>query len=128
MGFRTVKADISAVFVVYPEQSLWWNYKKPKPLKSGAFRFASKNNVPVVPIFITMKNSDKIGNDGFPILEYYINIDKPIYPDENLSVKENTENMKSKNYEVWKNIYENFYNIPLEYTTVKAEQDKSEKQ
>ena len=107
--------------LIYPEQSLWWNYKKPKPLKSGAYRFAAKNNVPVVPIFITMKNSDKIGDDGFPILEYYINIDKPIYPDENLSVKENTENMKAKNFEVWKSIYENFYNIPLEYTTVKEE-------
>ena len=107
--------------LIYPEQSLWWKYKKPKPLKSGAYRFAAKNNVPVVPIFITMKNSDKIGDDGFPILEYYINIDKPIYPDENLSVKENTENMKAKNFEVWKSIYENFYNIPLEYTTVKEE-------
>ena len=65
-----------------------------------------------------MKNSDKIGNDGFPILEYFINIDKPIYPNENATVKENTQNMKDKNTEVWKKIYENFYNIPLEYTTV----------
>ena len=107
--------------LIYPEQSLWWNYKKPKPLKSGAFRFASKNNVPIVPIFITMKNSDKIGDDGFPILEYYINIDKPIYPNENSTVKENTERMKTENFEVWKSIYENFYNIPLEYTTQKEE-------
>ena len=107
--------------LIYPEQSLWWNYKKPKPLKSGAFKFATKNKVPIVPIFITMKNSDKIGNDGFPILEYYININKPIYPDENATIKENTENMKDKNFEVWKNIYENFYNIPLEYTTQKEE-------
>lgn len=103
--------------LIYPEQSLWWNYKKPKPLKNGAFKLATKNNVPIVPIFITMKNSDIIGNDGFPILEYYINIEKPIYPDENATVKENTENMKNKNYEVWKKVYENFYNIPLEYTT-----------
>ena len=74
-----------------------------------------------------MKNSDKIGDDGFPILEYYINIDKPIYPDESLSVKENTENMKAKNFEVWKNIYENFYNIPLEYTTQKEEDSEKSK-
>ena len=112
--------------LIYPEQSLWWNYRKPKPLKSGAFRFASKNNVPIVPIFITMKNSDIIGNDGFPILEYFINIDKPIFPDENLTIKENTENMKNKNSEVWKRIYENFYNTPLEYTTIKKETSQNE--
>ena len=26
--------------LVYPEQSMWWNYRKPRPLKSGAFKFA----------------------------------------------------------------------------------------
>ena len=29
--------------------------------------------------------------------------------------------MKEKNFEVWKNIYEEFYGIPLEYTTLKNE-------
>ena len=31
------------------------------------------------------------------------------------------EKMKNENFEVWKNIYEEFYGIPLEYTTVKEE-------
>lgn len=104
--------------LIYPEKSLWWNYTKPKPLKNGAYKIATKNNVPVVPFFITMKNSDKIGNDGFPIKEYYIHIEKPIYPDSNLSVKENTEVMRKKNFICWKKIYEKFYNKPLEYTTI----------
>lgn len=102
--------------LVYPEQSMWWNYRKPKPLKIGAYKFASRNNVPVIPIFITMEDSDIIGDDGFYIQEYTINIEEPIYPEENLSEKENAEKMKEKNYEVWKKIYEDFYKIPLEYT------------
>lgn len=108
--------------LIYPEQSLWWNYKKPKPLKSGAFRLATRNNVPVIPIFITMQDSDKIGDDGFPIQEYIVNIAEPIYPDENLSEKENTVIMKEKNSEVWKEIYEDFYKIPLTYTTENKEE------
>ena len=107
--------------LIYPEQSMWWNYRKPKPLKSGAFKLASRSNVPVIPIFITMEDSDIIGEDGFPIQKYTINIDKPIYPDSKLSVRENVENMKSKNFEVWKEEYEKFYGIPLEYTTVAKE-------
>ena len=103
--------------LIYPEQSLWWNYKKPKNLKNGGFKIAAKNNVPIVPIFITMKNSDIIGSDGFPVMEYYIHIEKPIYPNEELSVKENTEIMKKTNFVCWKNVYEKFYNRPLEYTT-----------
>lgn len=101
--------------LIYPEQSMWWNYRKPKPLKDGAFKLATRSNVPVIPIFITMEDSDIIGEDGFPIQEYTVNIEKPIYPDPEKSEKENTVMMKDKNYEVWKKIYEDFYQIPLEY-------------
>lgn len=103
--------------LIYPEQSLWWNYKKPKPLKDGAFRLASRNNVPVIPIFITMQDSNIIGDDGFPIQEYIVNIETPIYPKENLTIKENTRIMKQKNFEIWKEVYEDFYKIPLKYNT-----------
>ena len=109
--------------LIYPEQSLWWNYRKPKPLKDGGFKLAVRNKVPVVPIFITMQDSDIIGDDGFPVQEYIVNIEKPIYQNEDLSEKEKIENMKNKNYEIWKKVYEEFYKIPLEYTTI--EQEKS---
>ena len=107
--------------LIYPEQSLWWNYEKPKPLKNGAYKLAARSNVPVIPIFITMTDSDIIGEDGFPIKEYYVHIEEPIYPNQNLSEKENVQIMKNKNFEIWKNIYEEFYGIPLEYTTLKKE-------
>ena len=110
--------------LIYPEQSMWWNYKKPKPLKNGAFRFAARNMVPVLPIFITMEDSEIIGDDGFPIQEYTINICEPIYPNENLKEKENSKIMKDKNFEVWKNVYEDFYKIPLEYTTIQNDEEK----
>lgn len=103
--------------LIYPEQSMWWNYRKPKPLKHGAFKMAVRNNVPILPIFITMEDSDIIGEDGFPVQEYTVNIAQPIYPDENLSQRERTEKMLNENYETWKRIYEDFYGIPLEYTT-----------
>lgn len=105
--------------LIFPEQSMWWNYKKPKPLKNGAFKLATKNNVPVIPIFITMEDSNIMGEDGFPIQEYTINIGEPIYSNEKLSDRENTETMKEENFKVWKEVYEEFYKIPLEYTTKK---------
>ena len=105
--------------LIYPEQSMWWNYRKPKSLKNGAFKLAARNNVPVIPIFITMEDSKLIGEDGFNIQEYTINVEEPIYPDEKLTEKENTEIMKQKNFEIWKNVYEKFYGIPLEYTCEK---------
>ena len=101
--------------LIYPEQSMWWNYRKPKPLKSGAYSIAIKSGVPVLPCFITMKDSDKIGDDGYPVQEYTINIGNPIYPDESLSRNEMIDKMMQENARVWKEIYERDYNMPLEY-------------
>ena len=36
--------------------------------------------------------------------------------------------MKNKNFEVWKNIYEDFYNIPLKYNTKSEVKDEEEKE
>ena len=84
------------MILIYPEQSLWWNYKKPKPLKPGAFRIAARNNVPIVPIFITMEDSNIMGDDGFIIQQYTINIENPIYPDKDFNEKENTQINENK--------------------------------
>lgn len=102
--------------LIYPEQSMWWNYKKPKPLKKGGYMFAVKNNVPVLPCFITMEDSDVVDDDGFFVQEYVIHIGEPIYPDPSKSRNENIKYMMDKNFEVWKDIYEKTYNVPLEYT------------
>lgn len=112
--------------LIYPEQSMWWNYRKPKPLKNGAFHFAARSNVPVIPIFITMEDSEIIGEDGFPIQEYTVNIGKPIYPDEKLNERANTEIMRDKNFDIWRNIYEDFYKTPLEYDILDKEELEEE--
>jgi len=101
--------------LVYPEQSMWWNYRKPKPLKKGAFTFAANNNVPVLPCFITMEDTEVMDGDGFPVQAYTIHVAAPIYPDKNKHRAENVENMLKKNEEVWKKIYEDTYQIPLSY-------------
>ena len=103
--------------LVYPEQSMWWNYRKPKPLKNGAYFFAAKSNVPVLPCFITMKDSDIMGEDGFFVQEYTIHVGAPIYPNDALPHGKKVEAMMNENYRVWKEIYENEYQIPLTYLT-----------
>ncbi len=102
--------------LVYPEQSMWWNYRKPKPLKKGAFSFAVSNNVPVLPCFITMQDTDVMDADGFPVQEYTIHMAPPIYPDKSKKRGENVEMLMRKNEEVWKKIYEETYQIPLSYS------------
>ena len=102
--------------LIYPEQSMWWNYKKPRPFKDGAFRFACKNDRPIIPCFITMEDSkEHIDGDGAPVQEYTIHIMKPIYRDKNLPFKEAALKMKEQNFNMCKEIYERVYNKALTY-------------
>ena len=103
--------------LIYPEESMWWNYRKPKPLKPGAFRFAVNNNVPIMPFFITMEDSEIIGADGFPLQNHTIHILPPIFANKELSKKEQIEDMKERNYQAWVKVYEETYGKKLEYTT-----------
>ena len=102
--------------LIYPEQSMWWNYRKPKPMQDGAFSMAVQNKTPIVPIFITMEDSDVPDGEGFFVQEYTIHILPAIYPDSTLSNVEAREKMKKENYEAWVKVYEDFYKMPLVYT------------
>ena len=101
--------------LIYPEQSMWWNYRKPKPLKQGAFIFASKNNVPVIPTFITMRDTDQTDDNGAFIQAYTLHILNPIYPDESLTQQENVAYMQKENERQCKEVYERVYGEPLTY-------------
>ena len=113
-GMETL-LNIGEKILIYPEQAMWWNYQKPRPMKLGAFRMAVKYNVPIIPTFITMKDSDVMDDDGFYVQELYVHYLPPIYPDEDLSVIDRANQMMKKNYDLWVNKYEEFYHKKLEY-------------
>jgi 1-acyl-sn-glycerol-3-phosphate acyltransferase len=103
--------------LIYPEQGMWYNYRKPRPLKLGAFRFAARDGAPVLPVFITLEDTDRLDRDGIPVQAYTVHILPAIFPQKELSVRENTERMCLENYKAWVDTYEKFYGVKLEYTT-----------
>lgn len=113
MGAASEILAKGGVILIYPEEAMWWNYRKPRPVKSGAFFVAAKNDVPVVPCFITLNDSGITGKDGFAVQEYTLHISPPVYPDKALSVTENTDAMRKQNESVWKDIYEKTYGEKL---------------
>ena len=101
--------------LIYPEQGMWWNYKKPRPMQDGAFSLAVRNGVPVVPIFITMEDSDVPDGEGFFVQEYTLHILPAIYPEKGLPRGGAEARMKEENYAAWVKVYEEFYKKPLVY-------------
>ena len=101
--------------LIYPEQGMWWNYKKPRPYKVGGFKLAYRAGVPVVPIFITMKDDTRLDGDGYPIQRMTLHILKPIYPDKSLGEKVGAENVMNEAYALCKEKYEEVYGVKLKY-------------
>ena len=135
-NFKTMEKFIAAVdrvleknqfVLVYPEQGMWWNYRKPRPLQKGAFTFAARNNKPVLPVFITMEDSDVLDDDGFYVQEYTVHFCEPIYPDPNKKRAQNSCEMRDKNYEAWKAVYEQTYGEKLTYSCDEEQQVKEKK-
>lgn len=135
-NFKTMEKFIAAVdrvleknqfVLVYPEQGMWWNYRKPRPLQKGAFTFAARNNKPVLPVFITMEDSDVLDDDGFYVQEYTVHFCEPIYPDPNKKRAQNSCEMRNKNYEAWKAVYEQTYGEKLTYSCDEEQPIKEKK-
>lgn len=103
--------------LIYPEQGMWWNYKKPRPFKVGGFKMAYRANVPVLPMFITMTDDTRLDGDGYPIQRMTLHVMPPIYPDQSLGEKKGAEKMKDEAYALCKAKYEEVYGIPLVYET-----------
>lgn len=94
----------------YAEQAMWVNYQKPRPMKDGAFYYAVKFGVPVLPIFCTFRKN-KRGH----MKKLRIHILPAVYADETLPKGKRGEKMRQEAQEAWKKCYEEAYGIPLEY-------------
>lgn len=102
--------------LIYPEQGMWWNYRKPRPFKIGAFKIAARAGVPVLPTFVTMKDDEtKLDEHNYPLQHYTLHVMPPVYPDKTLSEKQAAEKMKEDTFALYKAKYEEVYGVPLAY-------------
>ena len=107
--------------LVYPEQEMWWNYRKPRPFKVGAFKIAYRAGVPVLPTFITMQDDEKrLDENGYPVQRHTLHILPPVYPDVALGDKAGAEKMKEEAFALCKAKYEEIYRVSLVYGSEEA--------
>ena len=78
---------------------MWLDYPYARPLMPGAYHYATKLNIPILPLFVTFKKNE-IGDTI-----YTINVGKPLYPNQELSLSENKETMMQKDYTFKRSVY-----------------------
>ncbi|WP_223895892.1 lysophospholipid acyltransferase family protein [Lactobacillus helsingborgensis] len=102
--------------LIFPEQEMWWNYRKPRELKRGAYYFAAKQNVPVISTFIEIQTTAKIekNNPNFYQTKYVVHVLPPIFPDVKLTANENSKLMMKRDYQQKVAAYEKAYQRKLD--------------
>ena len=105
---------------IYPEAHIWPYYTKIRPFKSVSFKYPVKLKVPSFCITNTYRSYGK-NNDKIKIVSY---IDGPFYINENLTPKEQQQDLRDRIYEC---MTERSMNSNIEYIKyVKKEEDKEE--
>ena len=106
---------------------MWWNYRKPRPFKIGAFKIAVRAGVPVLPAFVTMKDDEtKLDEHNYPLQHYTLHIMPPVYADASLNEKQAAEKMRQDTFALYKAKYEEVYGVPLAYSEEENPEEKTE--
>lgn len=115
MGMLKSKLTKKQWILIYPEQEMWFNYRKPRPPKRGAYYYAAQCNVPVISFFIEIKELTEKENDEFYQVKYIVHVLDPIYPDPDLPARENSRLMMQQDYKQKVEAYEKAYGKKLTY-------------
>ena len=104
-----------SLLLIYPEHEMWYNYKRPRELRDGAYHYAALFGIPVIPTFTEMVTLDgERDADGFLPIKHILHILPPIYPNTSLSIRENRTRMQTIDYILKKKCYEDAYGVKLD--------------
>lgn len=101
--------------LIYPEEELWFNYRKPRPLKKGAYYYAAKFNQTIISTFTEIQATSKreLFQRDFYKTKKILHILPTIYPNPDLKIRENMQRMAEIDYRQKKAAYEKYYQRKL---------------
>lgn len=97
--------DRQKTVLIYPEQEMWFNYRKPRPPKRGTYYYAAKLGVPVIPMFVG------ITKDGSRP-HFAAIVGQPLYPTPGQSVAKASKELAQLDWNFKQAAYEQLYGRP----------------
>ena len=100
--------------LIYPEQEMWFNYKKPRDMREGAYHYALEAGVPIIPCFVEMQATKELDANGFYSIRHTLHVMPPIYPDKTLPPREARAKMLEEDRALKRACYEDVYGYALD--------------
>ncbi len=104
----------SGMLLVYPEAEMWYNFKRPRKPRDGAYHIASSFGVPILPTFTELITLDgERDENGFLPIRRVLHVLPPIFPKTGASVQESRAHMRDIDYRLKRGTYEQIYNTDI---------------
>lgn len=107
--------DKKHAILLYPEQEMWFHYRKPRPPKNGAYFYAAKLGIPIISCFVEMVDLHEDDTEEFKKVRYVLHVLDVLYPDSSKTTRANTEYLAQTDYALKKACYEKVYGKVLTY-------------
>lgn len=85
--------DAGNYVLIYPEQEMWFNYKRPRPGKRGAYYYAALFQVPVISCFAELRENMPAYKNPFQNVGCRLHILSPLFPDRQKTLRESSREM-----------------------------------
>lgn len=95
---------------------MWFNYRKPRDLREGAYYYAVASDVPVIPCFTELRTATERGEGGLLRVDHILHVMPPIYPDKSLPVRERRAALMEADRAAKRACYERVYGRKLDYS------------
>lgn len=114
LGLLEEARDNEGYILIYPEQEMWFNYRRPRPGRRGAYYYASRLNLPVISLFVEIQDLPAMDDDNFHQVQYTVHVLDPLCPDPEKSDRANSIEMARADDVQRKAAYEKIYGKPLD--------------
>ena len=106
--------DKGGYVLIYPEQEMWWGWRRPRSCKRGAYYYACLFDKPVVSCFVEIRDEKRMDKVPFHKVRYTLHLLGVLYPPEGASPREASVRMAEADYQMKKAAYENIYGKPID--------------
>lgn len=103
--------------LVFPEQELWFNYRKPRPVRKGVYYYAAKFNRPIISCFVEIQNcpQSELFHRDFYKTRIILHVLPTIWPKKGLNIRQRANKMQTTDFQQKKQAYEKAYGQKLTY-------------
>jgi len=100
--------------LIYPEEQMWFNYRRPRPGRHGVYDYAAQLNIPIVSLFTEIIDTGKPepSDPEFNKNRYVVHVLDTLYPDPSLPADERSKALRRADDAQRKAAYERIYGKP----------------